>query len=195
MTWQLAEAQWRIYSTLLWAKSHLCFSNTLKIHFKQDGESAKGSNRHNWCTSWYCGVYLGFLRHSNWRSSTQVKGLAGLLVTKMSNRKEEESRIWLLLFEVLLDITAFWKQLLTYFTALCNEWVRGANEKYIEGSYFPLKLSTQAVNIHCKMSKHISALENSYPKYTFLCEWAALWLNRDSISSNNSMTCYIFSYI
>lgn len=39
-------------------------------------------------------------------SSTQVKGLAGLLVMRMSNRKEEESGVWLLLFEVLLDIAA-----------------------------------------------------------------------------------------
>lgn len=39
-------------------------------------------------------------------SSTQVKGLAGLLATRMSNRKEEESGARLLLFEVLLDIAA-----------------------------------------------------------------------------------------
>ena len=42
----------------------------------------------------------------------QVKGLAGLLVTKMSNRKEEEGRKWLLLSEMLLaafllNVTAF----------------------------------------------------------------------------------------
>ncbi len=41
-------------------------------------------------------------RLRDWRSSAQVKGLGGLLVTKMSNRKEGEGRERLLLFEVLL---------------------------------------------------------------------------------------------
>lgn len=84
------------------------FHRTLKIHHRQDGESAKGSNRHNWCTSWYRGEYLGFLRHSNWRSSARVKGSAGLLATRMSNRKEEEERgVWLLLLKVLLGVADF----------------------------------------------------------------------------------------
>lgn len=36
----------------------LQFSNILKIYLKRDWESAKGSNRHKWCTSWFHGEYL-----------------------------------------------------------------------------------------------------------------------------------------
>lgn len=101
VTWQLVEARWRICPTLLWATLLLYFSNILKIHFKQHVEYAKRSNRHKWCTSWYCGEYLGFLQHSDWRSSAQVKGLAGLSLTTMSNRKKKDGRERLLLFQVL----------------------------------------------------------------------------------------------
>lgn len=78
-------------------------------------------------------------------SATQVKGFTGLLVTKISNRKEEESRTWMILFKVLFDIIAFWKQVLTYFTVFCNE----------QGSDFRLPLRTQAVNIHCMMLMYL----------------------------------------
>lgn len=56
-------------------------------------------------------------------------------MTKMSNREEEVGRMQLLLFEGLLDFTAFWNQLIIVLSVL-----RGANEKYT-GHDFPLKLS------------------------------------------------------
>lgn len=56
-------------------------------------------------------------------------------MTKMSNREEEVGRMQLLLFEGLLDFTAFWNQLIIVLSVL-----RGANEKYM-GQDFPLKLS------------------------------------------------------
>lgn len=56
-------------------------------------------------------------------------------MTKMSNRKEEEGRLWLPLFEGLSDFTAFWKQLSTLLSVL-----RGVNEKYMVHE-FSLKLS------------------------------------------------------
>lgn len=53
--------------------------------------------------------------------ASQVKGFTGLLVTKISNRMEEESRTWMILFKVLFDIIAFWKQVLTSLSSVMSD--------------------------------------------------------------------------
>lgn len=54
-------------------------------------------------------------------SATQVKGFTGLLVTKISTRKEEESGTWMVFFKVLYDIRAFWKQVLTSLSPVMSD--------------------------------------------------------------------------